>query len=110
MSISITAFYKSLIIFVVLFILIRITGKKHLLEITYYDYISGITIGAIAGTASVNENISIYNGIIGLATWIVVPLVISYINMRSLSHRRFIVGEPLILIKNGTVNNLNLKK
>lgn len=110
MSISITALYNSLIIFIVLFILIKITGKKHLSEITYYDYISGITIGAIAGTASVNENVSIYNGIIGLLTWIVVPMIISYINMKSLSHRRLTVGEPLILIKNGIVNDLNLKK
>lgn len=110
MSISITALYNSLIIFIVLFILIKITGKKHLSEITYYDYISGITIGAIAGTASVNENVSIYNGIIALVTWIIVPMIISYINMKSLSYRRLTVGEPLILIKNGIVNDLNLKK
>ncbi|WP_234123734.1 YetF domain-containing protein [Clostridium hydrogenum] len=110
MSISITALYNSLIIFIVLFILIKITGKKHLSEITYYDYISGITIGAIAGTASVNENVSIYNGIVGLLTWIIVPMIISYINTKSLSHRRLTVGEPLILIKNGIVNDLNLKK
>lgn len=110
MGISITTLYKSLIIFIVLFILIRIAGKKHLSEITYYDYISGITIGAIAGTASVNENVSIYNGIIGLVVWVVIPIVISYINIKSLSHRRLTVGEPLILIKNGTVNDVNLKR
>jgi len=60
MDISITSFYKPLIVFIGLFILIRITGKKQLSEITYYDYISGVTIGAIAGAASVNEKVSIY--------------------------------------------------
>lgn len=110
MDISITTLYKSLIIFIVLFILIRITGKKHLSEITHYDYISGITIGAIAGASSVDKNISVYNSIIALAVWIIVPMAISYINIKSLSNRKLTVGEPLILIKNGTVDDVNLKK
>nr|WP_080283428.1 YetF domain-containing protein [Clostridium botulinum] len=110
MDIFIRTFYKPLIIFMVLFILIRITGKRHLSEITYYDYISGITIGAIAGTTSVDESISIYRGIIALVVWIIVPIIISYINIKNLSYRRLTVGEPLVLIKNGTVNDVNLKK
>ncbi|MFL0246494.1 DUF421 domain-containing protein [Candidatus Clostridium stratigraminis] len=110
MGISITTLYKSLIIFIVLFILIRITGKKHLSEITYFDYISGITIGEIAGSTSVHDNVSVYDGIISLVVWSIIPIVISYINMKSLSNRRLTVGEPLILIKNGTVNDINLKK
>lgn len=110
MDISITSFYKPLIVFIGLFILIRITGKKQLSEITYYDYISGVTIGAIAGAASLDENVSIYKGIIALAVWIIVPVIISYINMKNLSSKRLTTGEPLILIKNGTVNDINLKK
>jgi uncharacterized membrane protein YcaP (DUF421 family) len=110
MDISITSFYKPLIVFIGLFILIRITGKKHLSEITYYDYISGVTIGAIAGAASVDEKVSIYKGITALAVWIIVPVIISYINMKNLSSKRLTIGEPLILIKNGTVNDINLKK
>lgn len=110
MDISITSFYKPLIVFIGLFILIRITGKKQLSEITYYDYISGVTIGAIAGAASLDEKVSIYKGIIALAVWIIVPVIISYINIKNLSSKRLTTGEPLILIKNGTVNDINLKK
>lgn len=110
MDISITSFYKPLIVFIGLFILIRITGKKQLSEITYYDYISGVTIGAIAGSASLDEKVSIYKGIIALAVWIIVPVIISYINIKNLSSKRLTTGEPLILIKNGTVNDINLKK
>lgn len=110
MDISITWFYKPLIIFIGLFILIRITGKKQLSEITYYDYISGVTIGAIAGAASLDETVSIYKGITALAVWIIVPVIISYINIKNLSSKRLTTGEPLILIKNGTVNDVNLKK
>ena len=110
MDISIVSFYKPLIVFIGLFLHVLITGKKQLSEITYYDYISGVTIGAIAGAASLDENVSIYKGIIALAVWIIVPVIISYINMKNLSSKRLTTGEPLILIKNGTVNDINLKK
>lgn len=110
MDISITSFYKPLIVFIGLFILIRITGKKQLSEITYYDYISGVTIGAIAGATSIDEKISIFKGITVLAVWIIVPVIISYLNIKNLSSKRLTIGEPLILIKNGAVNDINLKK
>lgn len=106
----ITAFYKPLIIFIGFFVLIRVIGKKQLSEITYYDYISGVTVGAIAGTASIDERIGIYKSIAALAVWIIVPVIFSYINIKNLSFKRFTIGEPLILIKNGTVNEVNLKK
>lgn len=110
MNMFVTVFYKSLIIFMILFILTRITGKKHMSEITYYDYISEITIGAIAGASSVNENVGLYNGIIALMIWIFVPMIISFINMKSVTSKKFTGGNPLILIKNGTLDDLALKK
>lgn len=110
MNIYMQALYRSIIIFLGLFILVRVTGKKHLSEITYYDYISGITIGAIAGSASVNEKVSIYSGLIALVVWIVIPVIVSLFNLKNLSCRRVTVGKPLILIKNGVVDDANLKK
>lgn len=110
MNMFITAFYKSLTLFIILFILTRITGKKHRSEITYYDYISGITVGAIAGATSANENANIWNGIIALAIWVLVPMLISYINVKSLTSKRFTGGKPVILIKNGTLDDEALTK
>lgn len=110
MNVFLTIFYKSLIVFMVLFILTRITGKKHMSEITYYDYISGITIGAIAGASSVNDNVGLYKGIIALIIWTFTPIIISFINMKSVTSKRFTGGNPLILIKNGTLDDLALKK
>jgi uncharacterized membrane protein YcaP (DUF421 family) len=79
-------------------------------EITYYDYISGITIGAIAGASSANENVSIYNGIIALAIWVFLPMLISYINLKNVTSKRFTGGKPLVLIKNGTLDDAALRK
>lgn len=110
MNMIISVLCKSLTLFIILFILTRITGKKHMSEITYYDYISGITIGAIAGASSIDENINIFSAIIALSIWVLIPLFISYINMKSVTSKRFTGGSPLILIKHGTLDDVALTK
>lgn len=110
METYIPIFYRSIFIFVLLFILTRITGKKHMSELTFYDYISGITIGAIAGASCVDSNIRIIDSIIALAVWTLIPIIISLINIKSLKFKRFMGGKPVILIKNGAVIDTNMKQ
>jgi uncharacterized membrane protein YcaP (DUF421 family) len=79
-------------------------------EITYYDYISGITLGAIAGASSANENVNIYGGMLALIIWALIPILLSYINMKSVTSKRLTGGKPLILIRNGNLDNSALTK
>ncbi|WP_160673467.1 DUF421 domain-containing protein [Clostridium sp. C8-1-8] len=102
--------YKPLIIFFVLFILVRLTGKKSLSQITYFDYVSAITIGTIAGSITIEDNVGIIKGIVVMLVWILIPVIMSYIGSKNLTFQRKTVGEPIILIRNGTLDYNNLKK
>ncbi|GKU25472.1 DUF421 domain-containing protein [Clostridium folliculivorans] len=102
--------FKPLVIFFVLLILVKITGKKSLSQITYFDYISGITIGALAGATSVDKHTGIIKGVSVLMIWVFIPMIMSYFEYRSFSFERKTVGEPLFLIKRGIVATDNLKK
>ena len=42
-------FIRSVIFIVVLIVMTRILGKKQISEISFFEYVSGITIGSIAG-------------------------------------------------------------
>ena len=102
--------YKPLVIFFVLFILVRLTGKKSLSQITYFDYVSAITIGTIAGSITIEDNVGIVKGIVVMLVWILIPVIMSYIGSKNLTFERKTVGEPIILIRNGTLDYNNLKK
>lgn len=58
MSIILVVIIRSTIAFFALLILVRLMGKQQVSELTFFDYIVGITIGSIAATLSVavNEN------------------------------------------------------
>lgn len=94
---------RSVTAFLLLLIMTRIMGKKQLSQLTFFDYCVGITIGSVAATMSVDQNVKITNGFIALIIWGLFPIVLAYIGIKS---RKFISvtdGRPAILIKNGHV-------
>jgi uncharacterized membrane protein YcaP (DUF421 family) len=101
---------KSMVAAFVLFVLARIMGKKQISQLTFFDYVVGISIGSIAGSLSVERKISFIDGITSMLIWALVPLLFSYLSAKSMKARRLLDGTPTILIQNGKIIEKNLKK
>lgn len=101
---------RSVISFVVLLILARIMGKQQLSQLTFFDYVVGITIGSISAAMSVDQNIKMLNGIAGLIIWGGFPVLLSYLSMKSIKFRKVMDGTPTIVVENGKLQEQNLKK
>ncbi len=74
---------KSLVATVVLFVLARLMGKKLISQLTFFDYTVGISIGSIAAAVSVDQRISIENGIVSMLVWAMFPIMLSIISAHS---------------------------
>ncbi len=57
--------YRSLVAFIVLLILARLEGNKQLSQLTFFNYVTGITIGSVAASLSVNRVVRLGDGVIG---------------------------------------------
>lgn len=101
---------RSIVAFLLLLFLTRIMGKKQLSQLTFFDYVVGITIGSIAATMSVDQNVQISNGLVSLAIWGVFPIFLGFLGMKSRKFLRLTDGRPSILIKNGEVLEESMKK
>lgn len=101
---------RSIMAFLLLLIMTRIMGKKQISQLTFFDYCVGITIGSIAATMSVDQNVKIANGLIALIIWGVFPLVLAYVSLKSIWFTKVIDGKPTIMIQNGKVLEKNMKK
>lgn len=101
---------KTVIAAIVLFILARLMGKKQISQLTFFDYIVGISIGSIAAAMSVDQRISMHAGIISMVIWAVFPIAFSYISMHSMTARRLLDGTPKILVQNGKIIEKNLRR
>lgn len=96
--------------FLVLFLLTRLMGRKQISQLTFFNYITGISIGAIAGSLSVDASLKISSGMVSLLTWVGLTLIVGFIDMKSRKARKILIGEPVIVIKQGKVMERQLKK
>src|SRR5690625_5227426 len=88
----------------------RIMGKKQLSQLTFFDYCVGITIGPIAATMSVDQNVKISNGIVSLVIWGLFPISLAIFGLKSRKFLHFTDGKPAIIIKEGKVLDKSMKK
>jgi len=110
MSVILVVVIRSLIAFFALLILVRLTGKQQLAELTYFDYIVGITIGSIASTLSVSLNQNTTATLAGMVIWTFLPILMAYISLHHAGFRKIIEGEATVVIENGKILEDNLGK
>ncbi|MFC4809032.1 DUF421 domain-containing protein [Paenibacillus sp. GCM10023250] len=95
---------------VFLLLLTKVLGKRQVTELSVFEYITGITIGNLAGYVSLEAENTWYLGMISLAVWAAVSLSIELLQMKSKKARDWIDGQPTVLIQNGKILEGNLKK
>lgn len=94
----------------VLFVLTKILGKRQLGELSYFEYITGITIGSIAAYVSLDLDTNWYYGIIAMVVWIAVVYGLEFLALKSKIARDVIDGKGKVLIKEGKILEDNLTK
>ncbi|SFX21361.1 Uncharacterized membrane protein YcaP, DUF421 family [Thermoactinomyces sp. DSM 45891] len=94
----------------VLFIVTKILGKRQLSELSLFEYITGITIGNLAASLSIDLEGRWYQGVASLAVWTLVAMGIEYITLKSKRLRNVLDGRSTILIKDGQILEEDLRK
>ncbi|MFC7365008.1 YetF domain-containing protein [Bhargavaea changchunensis] len=95
---------RSLFAFFALLLLTRLMGKKQMSQLTYFNYIAGITIGSITADLAVRPagNDS-FHDLIALFVWGMLVILLGIAGLKSKKTRLLIDGEPSILIRKGIV-------
>ena len=101
---------RSIIAFLVIFIVARLLGKKQISQLTFFDYVVGISIGSMASAIAINPRIKVPNGMIALGVFALFPILIAYFAAKSFTFRKIVEGAPTILIENGKVLENNIIK
>ena len=101
---------KGSIAVIYLFLVIKILGKKQISELNIFDYIIGLSLGNIAAEMTVNDDITILEGILSMSVYGLFSLFVSFITEKSIWARRLITGEPVVIMENGKISRCQLKK
>lgn len=100
----------SVVAMAVLFLLTKLMGFRQINEMSFFDYVIGITIGSIAAEMSTNLDLAWWKGITAMAVWAIIGVLLSIVTQKSIKARRFISGEAIIIMQNGKIIKKNMKK
>ncbi len=95
---------------VTLFILTKLMGYRQMSQMSMFDYINGITIGSIAAEMATALDENPLHGVVAMTVYALFAVLLSFLSMKSIKLRRFIVGRPVILLNNGSIYEKNLRK
>jgi uncharacterized membrane protein YcaP (DUF421 family) len=101
---------RTLFAVVVLFFLTKLLGKRQVSQLSFFEYITGITIGSLAAYISLDTDKTWHLGLIALIVWVAVSLGIEFLQIKSKKARDFIDFKSTVLIKDGKILEENLKK
>ena len=88
-------------IFILLFVLLRLFGKRQLGQMTPFEFVALIVVGDFVQQAITHNDFSITAGILAVTTFGFWSLVLGWVSYRSDTMRRLLEGQPRILIQDG---------
>ena len=103
-------FIRSILLYIIVLIVMRLMGKREIGQLQPFELAISIMIADLAATPMSNSGIPITNGIIPILGLLVMHLIISVCNLKSMKIRQLICGKPSILIYRGKINEKMLKK
>ena len=88
----------------------RLMGKREIGQLQPFELAISIMIADLASIPMTDTGVPISNGIIPILGLLVMHLVISVVNLKSIKAREIICGKPRILIYRGRIDEKALKK
>lgn len=101
---------RSIGAFIMLLIGSRLLGKQTISQMRIFDFISAISIGAITGNLAFNLDIKIHHLLLAFFIFIFTAILTAVIAMKNRKLRKFLSGDPTVVIQNGKILEDNMKK
>ena len=103
-------FIRAIILYIIVLIVMRLMGKREIGQLQPFELAISIMIADLASIPMTETGVPIFNGIVPILGLLVMHLIISVINMKSITARKIICGKPSILIYRGKIDEQILRK
>lgn len=101
---------KSFIIFMVVFFVIRLMGKRQIGEMQPFELVITLIIAEVACIPMNDPYIPLYYGLIPIITLAMLHIVLSFISRKSVKARKLLSGSSMIVIDKSGIVYENLQK
>lgn len=110
MSAYVEILIRTILAILLLLLIAKILGKQTLSNLTFNDFVTGITLGSIAANLAFNEKLKWSYLFLSLVVITITSLLLSVVALKSRKMRKWISGSPTVLIENGKILEDNMRK
>lgn len=101
---------RTLILYAVIIVAVRLMGKRQIGEMQTSELVVTLLISDIASLPMQNTDQSLLSGFVPILILIICEIVLSVLMMKRARFRRLVCGLPQIIIKNGEIDQAQMKK
>ncbi len=101
---------RTVIVYILVLFVMRFMGKRELGQMQPFELVISIMIADLAATPMAEIGIPILYGIIPIFGLLIMHVIISVLNLKSIKMREIICGKPRILIYRGKIDEQALIK
>ena len=100
---------RSVAVYCLALLLARLIGRKLISQMTFFDFIVGISMGSIVANAMIGKEATTLSSVIALITMSMLTIGIAYVHMKSFKARKIMNSEPTTIVHNGIIIEENMK-
>ncbi len=104
------SFVRTGILLIVIVIAVRIMGKRQIGQLQPAELVVTILLSEMAATPMQDNDIPMLNTLVAIAVLVSLEILVSAVSMKSIRIRNLLQGNSLILIRNGKVDSMQLKR
>jgi uncharacterized membrane protein YcaP (DUF421 family) len=94
---------KSVVVYLVLWLVIRSSGRRTLGQLTVFDFILFLMVGGLAQRALTAQDYSLTHAFLIIATFVIIDIAVSFLERDVPSIAKILKGVPTIVVENGRV-------
>lgn len=105
-----TIFMRALILYIVVVVFMRLMGKRQIGQMQPYEIVITLLLADVVAAPMQDPAISLVEGIVPMIALFVCHNLISFLCVKSRKLRKVFCGKTSTLIRNGVINEKELKK
>jgi len=105
-----TIFLRTVLVYFVILFIMRIMGKREIGKLSLFDLVISIMIAEIAVFIIDDPHMPIMEGLVPMATLMLIQIGIAFLTLKSRTLRLWFDGKPSYLIRNGRLDQEEMRK
>jgi uncharacterized membrane protein YcaP (DUF421 family) len=103
-------FIRLLIMYILIFILLRLMGKRQIGDMQPFELVVTLMIAQVASEPIISVDTPLLHGFIPVVLLFFIESIVSFFSLKSKKFKKIVIGSPSVLIKNGKIDYKQMKK